>query len=65
MRVGWRHPARVALGHHTAVVDDEEAIRVGLGQHGVEIERPALVREPKAAEITLGLGELDHRSVTA
>ena len=64
----WRSRPRpapeVALTQNGAVVDDEEPVGIGLGEHRRDVEGSSRVLEPDPGEVLLGMAELEDRTVS-
>ena len=65
VRVGLAHAVEVALRDDAAVLDHEEAVREGLGQHVRERQPAPCVLELEGVELALGARELPHRALAA
>ena len=62
--LGLAHAVEVALGHDCAVLDHEEPVRGGLGEHVREREAPIGEVECEVTQIALGARQRPHRPVT-
>ena len=65
MLVRGTHAVEVALIENKAAVDDEEPVRVGLLEHGRDVERASPVFELDAAEVALPTRQVEYRTVSA